>query len=52
MRSLNYDEFFIKGAKGVSHIEDYNSNSTKNLNVKETIEILNKLDFVNEALKK
>ncbi len=52
MRSLNYDEFFIKGTKGVSHIEDYNSNSTKSLSVKETIEILNKLDFVNEALKK
>ena len=51
MRSLNYDKFFTKGAKGIAHIEDYNSNSTKNLNVEETIKILKKLDFVKEALK-
>ena len=51
MRSLNYDEFFTKGAKRIAHIEDYNSNSAKNLTIEETIRILKKLDFVNEALK-
>lgn len=49
-RDLNYDTFFSQGEEVISAQEDYNSHNTHRLDVEELIEILMKLDVVNEAL--
>ncbi len=40
-RDLNYDKFFSKGNKKIKHQNDYTSENTKRLNLKETIKKLN-----------
>lgn len=51
VRDLNYACFFSEGETEVSSQEDYNSHNTRRLDVEGTVELLLKLDCVNEALK-
>ena len=52
MRDLNYNKYFIEGETEVSVKEDYNSHNTKRLNVKEIKEILLKIGYIQDELKK
>ena len=47
-RDLNYNKYFTDGEKSISLSEDYTSHSTKQLNLEETISILNNLDYIKE----
>lgn len=51
-RDLNYDKYFIEGEPEVSVKEDYNSHNTKRLNVEEIKEMLLKIDYIQNELKK
>lgn len=50
-RDLNYSQYFVSGETKISKEEDYTSENTKRLNVKEIKEILLKIDYVQEVLK-
>lgn len=50
-RDLNYNKYFFEGEFEISQAEDYNSNNTQRLDVSDTIELLNKQDFVKNELK-
>ena len=47
-RDLNYSKYHEKGEKNLTSVDDYNSHNTKRLDKKEMINLLRKLDFVNE----
>jgi UDP-glucose 4-epimerase len=49
-RDLNYSQFFSKGEISVSETDDYNSHNIQLLNVDEMIELLLKLQCVQDAL--
>jgi len=51
-RDLNYNKFFIEGESGISAQEDYNSHNTRRLNIKEIKEMLLKIDYIQNELKK
>ena len=51
-RSLNYSSYFSEGEKELSNIDDYNSHNTEQKNIEGLKELLFKLDFVKQALKK
>ena len=51
-RDLNYDKYFIEGEPEVSIKEDYNSRNTERLNIKEIKEILLKIYYIQNELKK
>ena len=51
-RSLNYDKFFVEGDKERAKIDEFNSNNTKILNVKETKAKIADLDYIKEELAK
>lgn len=51
VRDLNYNCFFVEGQEDVSRIEDYNSHNTRRLDVVGMMELLLKLDNINEALR-
>jgi UDP-N-acetylglucosamine 4,6-dehydratase/5-epimerase len=50
-RDLNYDKYFSQGEKEISMMDDYTSHNTERLNKEQTMVILNRLDFVQKALK-
>ena len=50
-RDLNYNQYFGGGEIKISKEEDYTSENTKRLNVKEVKDLLLKIDYVREALK-
>jgi len=50
-RDLNYDKYFVEGDQRLSFEEEYNSNNTERLNVKQVKEKLLKLDYVQNELK-
>lgn len=50
-RDLNYDKYFVEGNKRLSSEEEYNSNNTVRLNVKQIKERLLSLDYVQNELK-
>ena len=50
VRDLNYSCYFVEGQEDVSRIEDYNSHNTRRLDVEGMMELLQKLDIINEAL--
>jgi len=52
IRNLNYELYFSKGIKKISKLEDYNSNTVKQLNQRETEKILTNLDLINNKKKK
>ena len=49
-RSLNYDKYFIEGDKKRATIDEFNSNNTKILNVKETKAKIASLDYIKDRL--
>ena len=51
-RSLNYSSYFSEGEKELSRIEDYNSHNTEQKNIEGIKQLLLKLDFVQQAVKK
>jgi UDP-N-acetylglucosamine 4,6-dehydratase/5-epimerase len=51
VRDLNYNCFFVEGQLDLSRIEDYNSHNTRRLSVEDMMELLLKLDIINEALR-
>lgn len=50
-RDLNYSAYFTEGQETVSREEDYHSHNTRRLDVPETVELLRKLDLVQDELK-
>ena len=52
MRDLNYNKYFIEGESEISVQEDYNSHNTKRLNIREIKEMLLKIDYIQNELKK
>ena len=51
-RSLNYSSYFSKGDKELSNVEDYNSHNTVQKDIEGIKQLLIKLDFVQQAVKK
>lgn len=51
-RSLNYDQFFVEGNKKRNTLTEFNSNNTRILNLKETVEKIASLDYIKEELAK
>ena len=51
-RDLNYNKYFIEGESEISVQEDYNSHNTKRLNIEELKEMLLKIDYIQNELKK
>lgn len=47
-RDLNYSQYIEKGEKDLSVVEDYNSHNTGRLDVDGMIQLLRKLDFIND----
>jgi UDP-N-acetylglucosamine 4,6-dehydratase/5-epimerase len=50
-RDLNYSKFFSEGEEKVVHMEDYNSNNTRRLDLQETRRLLMDLDYVQQELR-
>jgi UDP-glucose 4-epimerase len=50
MRDLEYSKFFTEGEASVSNAEEYDSNTTHQLDLEEMIEMLLKMDIVKAAL--
>jgi UDP-glucose 4-epimerase len=50
-RDLNYNKYFVEGEFSITQADDYNSSNTTRLSVKETKELLEKSDFIQEELK-
>jgi UDP-glucose 4-epimerase len=50
-RDLNYDKYFEDGNKKVSHVEEYTSHNTEQLDIKGVIKKLLTVDYVQEELK-
>jgi UDP-glucose 4-epimerase len=51
-RDLNYNKYFVEGEQQISGKEDYTSNNTKILNITEIKEILLKVDYIQEELRR
>ena len=49
-RDLNYAKYFSDGEEKISHLEDYTSHNTQQLNVDQIKTLLKKLDFIQEQL--
>ena len=49
-RDLNYAQYFSQGEKKISHLEDYTSNNTEQLNIEQIKQLLLKLDYIKEEL--
>ena len=49
-RDLNYKAYFSEGAPELTYSEDYHSHNTRRLNLDETVELLLKLDYVQQEL--
>ncbi|CAO4173758.1 polysaccharide biosynthesis protein [Methylorubrum populi] len=50
-RDLNYSKFFTSGETAISAADDYTSHNTQRLNRQQVIELLLKLDYIQQALK-
>ena len=49
-RDLNYSKFFVEGEARVAEFEDYTSHNTQRLDIPEVVALLQKLDFIQDAL--
>jgi UDP-N-acetylglucosamine 4,6-dehydratase/5-epimerase len=50
-RDLNYNAYFSEGEQRISQQEDYNSHNTRRLDVPGTIELLERLDYIQQELR-
>jgi UDP-glucose 4-epimerase len=49
-RDLNYSKYFSDGEEKISHLNDYTSHSTQQLDVEQIKNLLKKLEFIQEQL--
>jgi UDP-N-acetylglucosamine 4,6-dehydratase len=49
-KNLNYSKYFSEGEESISTYEDYTSHNTKRLNLEETKELLQSLDYIKDNL--
>jgi UDP-N-acetylglucosamine 4,6-dehydratase/5-epimerase len=49
-RDLNYKKYFIEGEERINQFDDYTSHNTHRLDVPGVIEVLKKLDYIQEQL--
>ena len=49
-RDMNYNQYFVKGEKKLSHLDDYTSFNTKRLDVTGIKKLLSTIDYVKNAL--
>lgn len=49
-RNLNYSQYFTEGNVDISAIEDYHSHNTKQLNIDEMIELLNRQHYIRREI--
>lgn len=49
-RDLNYRKYFVEGERKISSSEDYTSENTDRLDIKQMVSLLAKLEFIQEAL--
>jgi UDP-glucose 4-epimerase len=49
-RDLNYALYFTEGNSSIAKQEEYHSHNTRRLNVEQTVELLLKLDYIQEEL--
>ena len=52
VRDLNYAKYFSEGENRLADIQDYQSHNTRRLDVDEVVELLLKLPYIQEELKK
>lgn len=50
-RDLNYNKYFVEGEPKISQLEDYTSHNTTRLDKKQVIDLLLKLDFIQDELR-
>lgn len=50
-RGLNYDKYFTEGSIGKTRITEFNSNITRQLSLKETIEKIKSLKYIQEKMR-
>jgi UDP-glucose 4-epimerase len=50
-RDLNYNQYFIEGDQRIAQAEEYTSHNTERLDVVGTVQLLLKLDYIQDALK-
>lgn len=51
IRDLNYEKFFEQGEEKITHSQDYTSENTEKLGKDQLIEVLLKLDFIQDEIK-
>jgi len=49
-RDLNYKKYFVEGEERINEFDDYTSHNTRRLDVPGVIEVLKKLDYIQEQL--
>ena len=49
-RDLNYAKYYSDGEEKISHLEDYTSHNTEQLDIEQVMSLLIKLDFIQEQL--
>ena len=49
-RDLNYKKYFVEGEQKINELDDYTSHNTHRLDVPGVIEVLKKLDYIQEQL--
>jgi len=49
-RDLNYQKYFVEGEQMISASEDYTSENTQRLDIDQMVELLMKLEFIQDAL--
>ena len=49
-RGLNYDKYFKEGDEGRNTLTEFNSNNTRRLDLRETIDTIASLDYIKERL--
>ena len=49
-RDLNYNKYFVEGEERIKEFDDYTSHNTHRLDVPGVIEVLKKLDYIQEQL--
>ena len=49
-RDLNYDKFFTEGEQAIAELDDYTSHNTHRLDHDQVVELLMKLDYIQERL--
>jgi len=49
-RDLNYNKYFVEGEESLKNFDDYTSHNTQRLDIRSIIQLLKKLDYIQEQL--